>query len=462
MADRNPHRLPPRLMQPTNRFERLRAAALACWSRLSWRRLPANSAAKRRTTASSISCLGNGMEVVVIPDRRAPVVTHMVWYKVGSADEPPGKSGIAHFFEHLMFKGTKTHAPGEFGAKVAEIGGSENAFTSYDYTAYYQTVAPEALGTMMAYESDRMRNLILTDQVIGPERDVILEERRSRIENSPDALLDEEVDATLYQNHPYRIPVIGWMHEMEKLNRTDATAFYDRYYRAQQRGPDRRRRRRRRARCASWPRRPTARSSVARRSVRACGRRSRSRIRGAPSRLPIRGSACRASRRPGWCRPTRHRQGTARPRRSTCSRRSSAAALRSRIYQKLVVEDRRRLLGRRLLFRARRSMTRASRSTACRAATRRSMRSRRRWTPEIARIVRDGVTETELEKAKTRFLRSMIFARDNQAGMANMYGATLATGGTVADIAEWPERIRAVTPAQVQAVAAKYLDPTAR
>ena len=125
------------------------------------------------------------MEVVVIPDHRAPIVTHMVWYKIGSADEPPGKSGIAHFFEHLMFKGTTNHKAGEFGAQIAEIGGSENAFTTYDYTAYYQTVPPDALGTMMEFEADRMRNLILTDAVIGPERDVILEERRSRIENNP-------------------------------------------------------------------------------------------------------------------------------------------------------------------------------------------------------------------------------------------------------------------------------------
>ena len=162
------------------------------------------------------------MEVVVIPDRRAPIVTHMVWYKAGSADEPPGKSGIAHFFEHLMFKGTENHPAGEFSSAVAAIGGSDNAFTSNDFTAYHQTVTPEALETMMAFEADRMRNLILTDAVIGPERDVILEERRSRIENSPEALLDEEIDATLYQNHPYRIPVIGWMHEIEKLNRADA------------------------------------------------------------------------------------------------------------------------------------------------------------------------------------------------------------------------------------------------
>ena len=227
--------------------------------------------------------LDNGMEVVVIPDHRAPLVTHMVWYKIGSADEPAGKSGIAHFFEHLMFKGTTNHKPGEFDAAVSDIGGSENAFTSYDYTAYHETVAPNALRTMMELEADRMRNLILTDAVIGPERDVVLEERRSRIEGDPQSLLSEEVQATLYQNHPYRIPVIGWMHEMEKLNRTDAISFYDNYYRAQQRGAGRRGRRRPGTGSRDGEgnlRQGGARAATCR---RAFGRRSPSRTRRAPS-----------------------------------------------------------------------------------------------------------------------------------------------------------------------------------
>ncbi len=174
--------------------------------------------------------LDNGMEVVVIPDHRAPIVTQMVWYKAGSADEPPGKSGIAHFFEHLMFKATSNHPDGEFDRAVAAIGGSNNAFTSYDYTCFHETVTPQVLEEMMGYEADRMRNLILTDETVATERDVIMEERRMRVDNNPDALLDENVDATLWQNQPYRIPVIGWMQEIEKLNRVDAKAFYDRYY----------------------------------------------------------------------------------------------------------------------------------------------------------------------------------------------------------------------------------------
>src|SRR5262249_39108943 len=129
--------------------------------------------------------LKNGMEVVVIPDHRAPVVTHMVWYRNGSADDPQGKSGIAHFLEHLMFKGTEKYPKGKFSELVAELGGQENAFTSNDYTAYFQRIAKEHLPFMMEYEADRMANLVLTDEVVTPERDVVLEERRMRTDNDP-------------------------------------------------------------------------------------------------------------------------------------------------------------------------------------------------------------------------------------------------------------------------------------
>src|SRR6478609_1134433 len=151
--------------------------------------------------------LANGLEIVVIPDRRAPVVTHMVWYKVGSADEPEGKSGIAHFLEHLMFKGTDKY-PGGFSREVAELGGQENAFTSYDYTAYFQRVAREHLGAMMAFEADRMTGLALTDAVVDPERNVVLEERKMRVDNDPSAQLGEEIAAALFTHHPYGIPII--------------------------------------------------------------------------------------------------------------------------------------------------------------------------------------------------------------------------------------------------------------
>lgn len=400
--------------------------------------------------------LDNGMEVVVIPDHRAPLVTHMVWYKIGSADEPPGKSGIAHFFEHLMFKGTTNNPAGAFDAKVSEIGGSLNAFTSYDYTAYHETVAPGALRTMMELEADRMRNLILTEEVIGPERDVVLEERRSRIEGDPQSLLSEEVQATLYQNHPYRIPVIGWMHEMEKLNRADAITFYDNYYR------------------------PNNAVLVVAGDVNVAAVRDMAK--------ETYGKVARGPDLPPRTRPTEPEQNTARtvvlkdervtipsfskswvvPSYRT-AKDGEAEALdllaeilgggtRSRMYQKLVVGS-----GLASGTGAYYQGTALDDTSFALYGSPRSAGGlsdlEKGVAAELQRIIDEGVTETELEKAKMRFVRSMIFARDNQASMANIYGSTLTTGGTVADVEEWPDRVKAVTAAQVQAVARKYLKP---
>ncbi len=174
--------------------------------------------------------LDNGMDVVVIEDTRAPAVTHMVWYRVGAADEPPGRSGIAHFLEHLMFKGTEEMAPGEFSSVVARNGGSDNAFTSQDYTAYFQRIAADRLDLVMGMEADRMTNLRLTDDELLPERDVIIEERNQRVENSPSALFREQQSAAQYLNHPYGIPIIGWRHEMDDLDRAAALEFYETHY----------------------------------------------------------------------------------------------------------------------------------------------------------------------------------------------------------------------------------------
>ena len=174
--------------------------------------------------------LNNGLTVVVVEDYRAPVVTHMVWYKVGSADEPTGASGIAHFLEHLMFKGTKRFKPGEASKIIAKNGGNENAFTSYDYTAFYQTVSPDKLSVVMDIESDRMQNLQLSDNDILAERDVVLEERRTRTDNSDAALFREQVNAAMYLTYPYRVPIIGWANEIKRLNKEMALTFYDRWY----------------------------------------------------------------------------------------------------------------------------------------------------------------------------------------------------------------------------------------
>ncbi|WEX91740.1 insulinase family protein (plasmid) [Sinorhizobium garamanticum] len=400
--------------------------------------------------------LSNGMHVVVIPDHRAPIVTQMVWYKVGNADELPGKSGIAHFLEHLMFKSTKKHPAGEFSAKVSEIGGEQNAFTSSDYTAYYQTVTPESLGTMMELEADRMRQLVLTDAVIVPERDVILEERRGRVEAIPEALLEEEMRATLYQNHPYRIPVIGWMHEMERLSREDAVAFYDRYYA------------------------PNNAILVVAGDVDT----------GTVHRLAEKtyGAVPRGRELPPRVRPQEPEQNTKRtvvltdPRVTVASFEKSwvttsyataepgeAEALdllseilgggkRSRIYQELVVRQGIASSGGAYFWG--RSLDPTSFTIFGSPLGEAKVQAvEDAIDTEVRKIIDAGVPDVELENAKNRLVRSVIFARDSQQEIAQLYGEALATGSTAYDLQVWPLRVRAVTAREVQAVAKKYLNP---
>ncbi|MXQ08579.1 insulinase family protein [Alphaproteobacteria bacterium GH1-50] len=174
--------------------------------------------------------LENGLEIVVLEDHRAPAVVHMVWYRVGSADEAPGKSGIAHFLEHLMFKATDELEAGELSETVALNGGSDNAFTSYDYTAYFQRVAADRLELMMRMEASRMDGLALVPEDIATERDVVIEERNQRTENEPGALFGEQRRAAQYLNHAYGRPIIGWKHEAEALTLEDAQEFYEAHY----------------------------------------------------------------------------------------------------------------------------------------------------------------------------------------------------------------------------------------
>ncbi len=174
--------------------------------------------------------LANGLKVVVKEDRRAPVVVQQIWYKVGSMDERTGVTGIAHVLEHLMFKGTHSVPAGEFSRRIAAAGGRENAFTSYDYTAYFQQLHKSKLALAMQLESDRMRNLNLTSADFEKEVRVVMEERRWRTEDEAHALLYEKMMATIFQQHPYQHPVIGWMSDLESLTVGDARAWYARWY----------------------------------------------------------------------------------------------------------------------------------------------------------------------------------------------------------------------------------------
>lgn len=201
----------------------MRFVTIAFLSLIAW---PAASLADGVTSFE----LDNGLEVVVVENHRAPVVVHMVWYKVGSADEPRGKSGIAHFLEHLMFKATDELESGELSRTVNRNGGSDNAFTSQDYTGYFQRIASDRLELVMKMEASRMDGLRLVPEDIGTERDVVIEERNQRIENDPGALFSEQMRAAQYLNHPYGIPIIGWQHEAHSLTLEDANAFYAEHY----------------------------------------------------------------------------------------------------------------------------------------------------------------------------------------------------------------------------------------
>ncbi len=192
--------------------------------------LLAMMATTARSAEVTTATLDNGLEVVVIEDHRAPVVMHMVWYRVGAADEPAGASGIAHFLEHLMFKATDELASNELSETVARNGGSDNAFTSSDYTGYFQRIAADRLELVMDMEASRMDGLALVEEDIATERDVVIEERNMRVENNPGALFGEQRNAAQYLNHPYGIPVIGWKHEAHALSLEDAVSFYEKHY----------------------------------------------------------------------------------------------------------------------------------------------------------------------------------------------------------------------------------------
>jgi zinc protease len=399
--------------------------------------------------------LDNGMEVVVIPDHRAPVVTHMVWYRNGSADDPVGKSGIAHFLEHLMFKGTKAHKQGEFSEMVAELGGQENAFTSNDFTAYYQRIAKEHLAVMMEYEADRMRNLVLTDEIVAPERDVVLEERRMRTDSDPSAQLGEAVQAALFPHHPYGTPVIGWEHEIEGLGRDDALAYYRRFY---------------------TPENAVliVAGDVEADNVRELARQTYGKIAASgapPQRLRPREPEPRAHRlvtlvdekveQPSGQRvylvPSYHTAGPREAEALDLLSHLIGGGETSLLYKALVVDQKI-----------------AVNAGAYYLGT--ALDDTRFWlyatpVPEtslerldeamgkvIASVAANGVDANDLARAKTRLIADAIYAQDNQTSLARVYGSSLTTGESVDDVRSWPDRIDSVSAEDVKAACAKWLD----
>lgn len=392
--------------------------------------------------------LENGMQVVVVENDRAPVVSHMVFYKVGSADEPRGKSGIAHFLEHLMFKGTETVAPGEFSAVIKRLGGQENAFTSYDFTGYFQNVARQHLARMMAMEADRMTNLVLTPDLVAPELDVVREERRSRIDNDPASLHGEQVRAATYLAYPYRIPIIGWEEEMTALTQEDAEAFYRTWYApnnaillvAGDVTPDEVRRLAQET-YGVVPARPVPDREVLRG--------------GEPPQLAARRVSSRSPRvdQPSWSRrwvaPGRRWGDAARIPALEVAAEILGGGATSRLHRALVVDD-----AKAVYAGAGYSPTGLGPQTFAVYASPRGDVTvedlEQAIEGEIDLVLRDGVSQDEVDAAVARLRRSAIFARDDSLAPARTIGIELASGGTIADIEEWPDRIAAVTPEAVR------------
>ena len=402
--------------------------------------------------------LANGLEVVVLPDHRAPVVTHMIWYKVGAADETAGRSGLAHFLEHLMFKGTEKNPGNRFSQVVADIGGQENAFTSSDYTGFFQRVPSEHLKEMMAFEADRITGLVLTDDVVRPELNVVLEEQNMRVANNPNSRLGEQIDAALYLNHPYGRPVIGWRPEIEQLTRDDALAFYRRFYT------------------------PNNAIVVVAGDVTAAEVKEDAddtygkiapRAEVAPRRRPLE-PVQDASRTVTLADPRVEQPSLSRaylaPSRTTAKPGVSDAlevlahilggGENSRLYRSLVVEQ-----GVAINAGAYYSPTALDYGKFGLYATPRSGKSLHDVEAAIDAVIADireqGVTADELSLAKNRLIADAVYAQDNQAALARWFGAALATGETVEMVRRWPEDIRAVSADAVRDAARTLLDSRA-
>jgi zinc protease len=419
-----------------------------------WLGVAAGAAQAEGVFHPKVFTLDNGLMVVVIQNDRAPIVTHMVWYKVGAADEVQGKSGIAHFLEHLMFKGTDTVKPGEFSAIVGRIGGRENAFTTEDYTAYFQNVSADHLETVMKLEADRMAHLRLTDAQVASEREVVLEERRMRTDNSPSSMLYEQAHAALFQNSPYGRPVIGWEHEIRQLNTKDALAWYHRYY-------------------APNNAVLIVAGDVTVEKVRALAQKYYGPVarRDVPVRARPQEPPQKAARRvelrdprvrePRWSRTYLAPSYNAGEKQYAYALQILAEIMgggpTSRLYKGLVVDrpvatsagagyDGTAFgLGTFYFHVSPRQGTDVAAAEAAMQA-------------EIDKVLKDGVTEDEVKRAIERMQSAAIYARDDLSTGARVIGSALATGRTVADVEAWPDRIGAVTVAEVDAAARLVFD----
>jgi len=403
--------------------------------------------------------LPNGLKIVVVEDHRAPVVTQMVWYNVGAADEDAGASGLAHFLEHLMFKGTSTMKAGEFSDIIAAAGGQENAFTSQDYTAYYQKIAKQHLPQMMALEADRMANLAFAPDEVLPERDVVLEERRQRTDSRPDGRFYEEMSAALYLNHPYGVPVIGWGHELQNLTPESALAFYKRHY-----GPDN---------ATLIVAGDTNLEEVVRLAKSTYGKLRRANIapRVRPQEPPQTVSRDLQFSDPrlaqdkvviNWLAPSYVQPMADAPNPYALALLSDVlgGGVTSRIYQALVVEQKLVPSAGAWYSGLAYDYGEFGISVTATAGTNLDVVNAAAL-DELTKIADQGITADELRRSKLNSLVSQIYAKDNVGHLARMIGASIASGLSYDEVRNWPDRMREVTASDVQA-AAQWLQSRAR
>jgi len=400
--------------------------------------------------------LDNGMDVVAIEDHRAPVVVHMVWYKIGSADEPVGASGVAHFLEHLLFKATDQLESGEFSATVAANGGSDNAFTSHDYTAYFQRIAADRLPLMMEMESNRMNNLMVTEADIETERNVILEERNQRVENSPGALAREQFTAAQYQNHRYGVPIIGWKHEMEELSLQDALDFYDLYY-----SPNNA------ILIVAGDVQPDEVKALAEQYYGVIPAEEN-----LPERLRPQEPPQRAERRityvdPRVSQPYLTRSYIAPERDSGVQKEAAALVYLADLLGGSPFTS---ALGQALQFDTQTAvysgagydgsnLDKGTFSVSVAPSDGVSLsEAEAAMDAVIADFIAAPIDPAQLESLRTQFRASEIYAKDDVQGLARRYGAALTQGLTIQDVQDWPQALQSVTEADIKAVATKVLN----
>lgn len=399
--------------------------------------------------------LANGMQVVVIPDHRAPVVTHMVWYKAGAADELQGKAGVAHLLEHLMFKGTPSHPDGTFSRIVRANGGNENAFTTQDYTAYFQKVMKDRLPLVMELEADRMQNLELTDETVLPERSVVLEERRERTDNEPSGLLNEQMDAAMFTAHPYGKPIIGWMPQVSKLTRQDAMDFYAAHYEPENA-----------ILIVAGDVTPDEVKTLAEKYYGPLKNK-----RPVPERVRAEEPPPNAERRitmsdPRVSSPSWQRQYLTQAARQLPQREELAMALlaeiiggsnQSRFYQTLNIQKKLAAYSG-AWFDADQldygtfGVYAAPNPGVTLAAVEAEVDS------ILTDVATRGVTQEELDRSRNSLIASSVYLLDSQDKLARMFGVSLATGQTIADVLNWDKDLATVTVEDVNKAARSILD----